>query len=60
MTFSEREREILDELIEFWQNHAERCDLIENRRMAERQKERDLERVALLKKLKEMAERINP
>ncbi len=42
---------LLNELIEQWLDHARQCDHIQNRRMAERQKGWDLERVAMLRKL---------
>ena len=47
-----RELELIDGMITAQLNHAERCDAIANRRMAERQKEWDLERVALLQKIR--------
>ena len=61
MTLSERERELLDELIEFWQRSAKLHDGLsdKDRRMAERRRDQDLERVALLKKLKEIVQRSN-
>ena len=48
---TEREREVLQSMLEAQQAHAMRCDEIGNRRMAERQKARDLERVAVLRKV---------
>ena len=48
-----RELELIDGMIEVQLDHAKRCDSIANRTMAEKQKGWDLERVALLKKLKE-------
>ena len=48
---TERERELLDGLTQYWLDHAKQCDGIANRRMAERQKGWDMERVALLRKL---------
>jgi hypothetical protein len=50
---TEREIELLDGMIEVQLDHAKRCDSIANRTMAEKQKGWDMERVALLKKLKE-------
>jgi len=47
-----REIELLDGMIEYELKHAERCDGIANSRMARWQKSRDLERAALLQKLK--------
>ena len=49
--FSDRERELLSQLRDYWMRHAEACDHIRNRTMAERQKVVDLERVALLEKI---------
>jgi hypothetical protein len=49
---TEREIELLDGMIEVQLNHAERCDSIANRSMAEKQKGWDMERVALLQKIK--------
>ena len=48
-----REIELIDGMIEVQLNHAERCDSIPNRAMAEKQKGWDMERVELLRKLKE-------
>ena len=48
-----RELELIDGMIEVQLDHAKRCDSIANRTMAERQKGWDMERVALLQKLKE-------
>lgn len=47
-----REIELIDGMIEVQLHHAERCDSIPNRAMAEKQKGWDMERVALLRKLK--------
>ena len=49
---TDREIELLDGMIEVQLNHAEQCDKIANRTMAIKQKGWDMERVALLKKLK--------
>jgi hypothetical protein len=48
-----REIELLDGIIEVQLDHARRCDSIANRTMADKQKGWDMERVALLQKLKE-------
>jgi hypothetical protein len=50
---TEREIEVLDGMIEAQLYHASLCDSIPNRVMAEKQKGWDMERVALLRKLKE-------
>ena len=50
---TEREIELLDAMIEAQLYHALQCDSIPNRVMAEKQKGWDMERVALLRKLKE-------
>lgn len=44
--------ELIDGMIEVQLHHAERCDGIANRAMAEKQKGWDMERVALLRKLR--------
>ena len=49
---SAREIELLDGMIDAQLDHAKRCDLIQNRLMAEKQKGWDMERVTLLRKLK--------
>jgi hypothetical protein len=49
---TERELELIDGMIEVQLRHAEQCDGIANRTMAEKQKGWDLERVALLQKIK--------
>jgi len=48
----ERELELIDGMIEVQLHHARQCDGIANRAMAEKQKGWDLERVALLRKLR--------
>ena len=48
---SNREVELINEMIEVQLNHAERCDHIANRKMAEKQKGWDMERVKLLRKV---------
>ena len=50
---TEREVELIDEMIETQLLHAERCDRMANSTMAQKQKAWDLERVELLRKLKE-------
>jgi hypothetical protein len=50
-TLTDEELALLQGLIDYWQDHANRCDNIANRRMAEWQKAQDLARVELLKKL---------
>lgn len=49
---TKREIELLDGMIEAQTHHAKQCDGISNRTMAEKQKCWDMERVALLQKLK--------
>ena len=49
---TEREIELIDGMIEVQLHHAERCDYIANRVMADKQKGWDMERVALLEKMK--------
>lgn len=56
MAWTPRELELIDEMIENYQSHANQCDGIANRRMAEKQKGWDMERVALLRKVREMAD----
>ena len=53
MSLTERELELIDGMIAVQLDHAARCDSIANRTMAEKQKGWDMERVALLQKLKE-------
>ena len=50
---TEREVELIDEMIETQLLHAERCDHMANSTMAQKQKAWDLERVELLRKLRE-------
>lgn len=52
MELNEREIELIDGMIEVQKNHASRCDTIANRTIAEKQKVWDMERVALLEKIK--------
>ena len=49
---TEREIELLNGMIEVQLHHAKQCDGIANRTMAEKQKGWDMERVALLQKMK--------
>jgi hypothetical protein len=51
MKLTDREIELLDGMIRSELNHAERCDALRNRAMAEKQKGFDMERVELLKKI---------
>ena len=51
LALSDREKELIQGMIEVQLDHAERCDRIQNRDMAEKQKAWDLERVALLRKI---------
>jgi hypothetical protein len=53
MKLSKREIELLDGMIEVQEHHAARCDKIKNQTMAQRQKKWDMERVTLLRKIKE-------
>jgi hypothetical protein len=53
VSLTERELELIDGMIAVQLDHAARCDSIANRTMAEKQKGWDMERVALLQKLKE-------
>lgn len=48
---TQRELELLSNLIDRELQHAEQCDRIQNSKMAVRQKKYDMERVALLRKL---------
>lgn len=47
----DREIELINGMIEVQLDHAQRCDNIANRTMAEKQKAWDMERVALLRKV---------
>lgn len=51
LRLSDREVELINGMIAVQLNHAERCDRIENREMAEKQKGFDMERVKLLQKV---------
>lgn len=48
---SDREIELVEGMIEVQLHHAARCDVIGNRRMGEKQKAYDMERVDLLRKI---------
>lgn len=50
---TEREIILLDGMIHVQLRHAEQCDSMGNRTMAEKQKSWDMERVELLRKLKD-------
>jgi hypothetical protein len=52
VAWTERELELIDGMIQVHLDHAARCDGIANRGMADRQKLWDMERVALLKKVR--------
>jgi hypothetical protein len=52
--WTQREIELFDGMIEVQERHAARCEPIQNKEMALKQKGWDLERVALLKKCKSM------
>lgn len=49
---TDREIELIDGMIQIQLDHASRCDAIANRSMADKQKGWDMERVALLQKIK--------
>lgn len=53
MKFTERELEVSEGMIETNLYHAIRCESIANRKMADKQKEWDMERVNLLRRIKE-------
>jgi hypothetical protein len=52
VAWTDRELELIEGMIEVQLRHAAQCDAIANRTMAERQKGWDMERVALLHKIK--------
>jgi len=56
VAWTSRELEFIDEMIVVQLNHADRCDNIKNP-VAEKQKQWDLERVAILRKAKGMSQR---
>jgi len=57
VAWTDRELELIDGMIEVQLHHAAQCDAIANRPMAERQKGWDMERVALLHKIKSISPR---
>ena len=57
VAWTDRELELIDGMIEVQLHHAAQCDAIANRAMAERQKGWDMERVALLRKIKSISPR---
>jgi hypothetical protein len=60
VAWTDRELELIDGMIEVQLHHAAQCDGITNRPMAERQKGWDMERVALLRKIKSISPRREP
>jgi hypothetical protein len=52
VAWTDRELQLIDGMIEVQLRHASQCDGIANRTMAEKQKGWDMERVALLQKIK--------
>jgi hypothetical protein len=57
VAWTDRELELIDGMIEVQLRHAAQCDGIANRTMAEKQKGWDMERVALLHKIKSISPR---
>ena len=57
VAWTDRELQLVDGMIEVQLHHAAQCDGIANRTMAERQKGWDMERVALLRKIKSISPR---
>ena len=57
VAWTDRELELIDGMIEVQLHHAAQCDGIANRTMAEKQKGWDMERVALLRKIKSISPR---
>ena len=57
VAWTDRELELIDGMIEVQLHHAAQCDGIANRTMAEKQKGWDMERVALLHKIKSISPR---
>lgn len=51
---TERELELIDGMIAVQLDHAQRCDAISNRAMAEKQKGWDMERVELLRRIRSL------
>jgi hypothetical protein len=60
VAWTDRELELIDGMIEVQLRHAAQCDAIANRTMAEKQKGWDMERVALLHKIKSNPPRHEP
>jgi hypothetical protein len=60
VAWTDRELELIDGMIEVQLRHASQCDGIANRTMAEKQKGWDMERVALLQKIKSNPPRREP
>jgi hypothetical protein len=60
VAWTDRELQLIDGMIEVQLHHAAQCDAIANRPMAERQKGWDMERVALLRKIKSISPRREP
>jgi hypothetical protein len=57
VAWTDRELQLIDGMIEVQLRHAAQCDGIANRTMAEKQKGWDMERVALLQKIKSISPR---
>ena len=57
VAWTDRELQLIDGMIEVQLHHAAQCDGIANRTMAEKQKGWDMERVALLRKIKSISPR---
>jgi hypothetical protein len=57
VTWTARELELLDGMIEVQLKHADRCDNIRNSEMAAKQKQWDMDRVELLQKVRGMSQR---
>lgn len=55
MELTEHEIELLDDMIEVQKNHAERCLELKGS-VPERQRKKDLERIKLLEKIKQVRE----
>ena len=55
VAWTERELKLIDGMIEVQLHHAKQCDGIANRTMAEKQKGWDMERVELLRKIRNTA-----
>jgi hypothetical protein len=60
VAWTDRELQLIDGMIEVQLHHAAQCDGIANRTMAEKQKGWDMERVALLQKIKSNPPRREP